>query len=185
MVFLTKKDKLAAVVREIAARHKKGQPVLVGTASVEDSELLHQLLDVAGIEHRVLNAKQDGAEAAVVAMAGRLGAVTVATNMAGRGTDIMLGGNVEFIAASKMREEYGLDPDSTPEQYDEKYPEVLAAAREQVKAEQEKVSATSLGGSTTSCVGVLAGRVIQASPGSTCPWKMISCACSTRSLSPG
>ena len=185
LVFLTKKDKLAAVVREIAARHKKGQPVLVGTASVEDSELLHQLLDVAGIEHRVLNAKQDGAEAAVVAMAGRLGAVTVATNMAGRGTDIMLGGNVEFIAASKMREEYGLDPDSTPEQYDEKYPEVLAAAREQVKAEQEKVSATSLGGSTTSCVGVLAGRVIQASPGSTCPWKMISCACSTRSLSPG
>lgn len=139
LVFLTKKDKLAAVVREIAARHKKGQPVLVGTASVEDSELLHQLLDVAGIEHRVLNAKQDGAEAAVVAMAGRLGAVTVATNMAGRGTDIMLGGNVEFIAASKMREEYGLDPDSTPEQYDEKYPEVLAAAREQVKAEQEKV----------------------------------------------
>ena len=139
LVFLTKKDKLAAVVKEIAVRHKKGQPVLVGTASVEDSELLHQLLDVAGIEHRVLNAKQDGAEAAVVAMAGRLGAVTVATNMAGRGTDIMLGGNVEFIAASKMREEYGLDPDSTPEQYDEKYPEVLAAAREQVKAEQEKV----------------------------------------------
>ena len=139
LVFLTKKDKLAAVVREIAVRHKKGQPVLVGTASVEDSELLHQLLDVAGIEHRVLNAKQDSAEAAVVAMAGRLGAVTVATNMAGRGTDIMLGGNVEFIAASKMREEYGLDPDSTPEQYDEKYPEVLAAAREQVKAEQEKV----------------------------------------------
>ena len=139
LVYLTKKDKLAAVVREIAARNKKGQPVLVGTASVEDSELLHQLLDVAGIKHQVLNAKQDGAEAAVVAMAGCKGAVTVATNMAGRGTDIMLGGNVEFIAAGKMRDEYGLDPESTPEEYDEKYPEVLAEAREQVKAEHEEV----------------------------------------------
>lgn len=139
LVYLTKKDKLAAVVSEIAARHEKGQPVLVGTASVEDSELLHQLLDVAGIKHQVLNAKQDGAEAAVVAMAGRKGAVTVATNMAGRGTDIMLGGNVEFIAAGKMRDEYGLDPDSTPEEYDEKYPEVLAEAREQVKTEHEEV----------------------------------------------
>lgn len=139
LVYLTKRDKLAAVVKEIAVRHKKGQPVLVGTASVEDSELLHQLLDIAGIEHQVLNAKQDKAEAAVVAMAGRKGAVTVATNMAGRGTDIMLGGNVEFIADEMMHEEYGLDSESTPDEYDEKYPMALAAAREQVEAEHEEV----------------------------------------------
>ena len=90
LIFRTKKEKLAAIVRDVAKRHKKGQPVLLGTASVESSEVVSSLLDVAKIPHQVLNAKQHDKEAAVVAVAGRKGAVTVATNMAGRGTDIKL-----------------------------------------------------------------------------------------------
>ena len=95
LIYRTKKEKLAAIVKDVAKRHAKGQPVLLGTASVESSEVVSTLLDVAKIPHQVLNAKQHEKEAAVVAVAGRKGAVTVATNMAGRGTDIMLGGNVE------------------------------------------------------------------------------------------
>ena len=105
LIFRTKKEKLAAIVRDVAKRHKKGQPVLLGTASVESSEVVSSLLDVAKIPHQVLNAKQHDKEAAVVAVAGRKGAVTVATNMAGRGTDIMLGGNVEFLADAKLKSE--------------------------------------------------------------------------------
>ena len=106
LIFRTKKEKLAAIVRDVAKRHKKGQPVLLGTASVESSEIVSSLLDVANIPHQVLNAKQHDKEAAVVAVAGRKGAVTVATNMAGRGTDIMLGGNAEFMAKAQMRREH-------------------------------------------------------------------------------
>ena len=106
LIFRTKKEKLAAIVRDVAKRHKKGQPVLLGTASVESSEVVSSLLDVAKIPHQVLNAKQHDKEAAVVAVAGRKGAVTVATNMAGRGTDIMLGGNAEFMAKAQMRKEH-------------------------------------------------------------------------------
>ena len=91
LIFRTKKEKLAAIVKDVAKRYHKGQPVLLGTASVESSEVVSSLLDVAKIPHQVLNAKQHEQEAAVVAVAGRKGAVTVATNMAGRGTDIMLG----------------------------------------------------------------------------------------------
>ena len=103
LIFRTKKEKLAAIVRDVAKRHKKGQPVLLGTASVESSEVVSSLLDVAKIPHQVLNAKQHDKEAAVVAVAGRKGAVTVATNMAGRGTDIMLGGNAEYMATNDLR----------------------------------------------------------------------------------
>ena len=103
LIFRTKKEKLAAIVRDVAKRHKKGQPVLLGTASVESSEVVSSLLDVAKIPHQVLNAKQHDKEAAVVAVAGRKGAVTVATNMAGRGTDIMLGGNAEYLAKTDLR----------------------------------------------------------------------------------
>ena len=109
LIFRTKKEKLAAIVKDVAKRHAKGQPVLLGTASVESSEVVSSLLDVAGIDHQVLNAKQHASEAKVVAVAGRKGAVTVATNMAGRGTDIMLGGNVEFLADQKRHESRRID----------------------------------------------------------------------------
>ena len=104
LIYRTKGEKLAAIIKDVDARNKKGQPVLLGTASVESSEVLSSLLDAAGIKHQVLNAKENAREAEVVAMAGRKGTVTVATNMAGRGTDIMLGGNVEFLADKKLRE---------------------------------------------------------------------------------
>ena len=138
LIFRTKKEKLAAIVRDVAKRHKKGQPVLLGTASVESSEVVSTLLDVAKIPHQVLNAKQHDKEAAVVAVAGRKGAVTVATNMAGRGTDIMLGGNVEFLADAKLKSE-GYSPDATPDEYEKRWPGTLAEIKEQVKDEHEEV----------------------------------------------
>lgn len=138
LIFRTKKEKLAAIVRDVAKRHKKGQPVLLGTASVESSEIVSSLLDVAKIPHQVLNAKQHDKEAAVVAVAGRKGAVTVATNMAGRGTDIMLGGNVEFLADAKLKSE-GYSPDDTPDEYEKRWPGTLAEIKEQVKDEHEEV----------------------------------------------
>ena len=138
LIFRTKKEKLTAIVRDVAARHAKGQPVLLGTASVESSEILSSLLDVARIPHQVLNAKQNAKEAAVVAVAGRKGAVTVATNMAGRGTDIMLGGNVEFLADAKLKAD-GYSPDDTPDEYEKRWPGTLAEVKEQVKDEHEEV----------------------------------------------
>jgi len=98
LIYKTKKEKYQAVVEDIQACHKKGQPVLVGTISIEDSELLAEQLQKKGVAHSVLNAKQHGREALVVAQAGRKGSVTIATNMAGRGTDIVLGGNAEMMA---------------------------------------------------------------------------------------
>ena len=138
LVYSTRAAKLAAVVDDIAECHETGQPVLVGTTSVEKSEELSALLTRRGIEHTVLNAKQHAREAGVVAMAGRKGAVTVATNMAGRGTDIMLGGNAEYIAVAALKEA-GLDPEETPEEYDAAWPEALAAAKESCAAEHEEV----------------------------------------------
>ncbi|MFT4147587.1 MAG: preprotein translocase subunit SecA [Micrococcaceae bacterium] len=130
--------KFDAVAKDIARRHEKGQPVLVGTTSVEKSEYLSKKLREMGIKHEVLNAKYHELEAEIVAQAGRKGAVTVATNMAGRGTDIMLGGNDEHIAVAKMKQA-GLDPEISPEQYEELWPDALKAAKEQVKAEHEEV----------------------------------------------
>ena len=138
LIFRTKKEKLAAIVKDVSERHKKGQPVLLGTASVEASEVVSSLLDVVEIPHKVLNAKQHEKEAAVVAVAGRKGAVTVATNMAGRGTDIMLGGNVEFLADAKLKEE-GYSTEDTPEEYEKLWPETLKQIKEQVKDEHEEV----------------------------------------------
>ena len=143
LIFRTKKEKLAAIVKDVAKRHHKGQPVLLGTASVESSEIVSSLLDVAKIPHQVLNAKQHEKEAAVVAVAGRKGAVTVATNMAGRGTDIMLGGNVEFLADAKLKAD-GYSPEDTPDEYEKRWPGTLAQIKEQVKDEHEEVVA--LGG---------------------------------------
>ncbi len=102
-VFVTQKAKFAAVVAEIEKRHKTGQPVLVGTVSVEKSEMLGRMLELRGVPHVVLNAKFHEKEAEIVAQAGKKGAVTIATNMAGRGTDILLGGNAEFMARKEMR----------------------------------------------------------------------------------
>ena len=104
-VYRTVNDKLAAIVEEIKARHAKGQPVLVGTVSIDKSEILSALLKRSGIPHTVLNAKQHEREAEIVAQAGKLGAVTISTNMAGRGTDIMLGGNPEYMAKAEMKKQ--------------------------------------------------------------------------------
>lgn len=138
LVYPTEKGKLAAIIDDIAERHGAGQPVLVGTASVEKSELVSRLLKERHIPHQVLNAKQHAREAQVVAMAGRKGAVTVATNMAGRGTDIMLGGNSEFIAQANLAAR-GLDPKENPEEYREQWPIALAEAEDAVEVEREEV----------------------------------------------
>jgi len=143
LVFRTEEAKYVAVVDDIAARHAKGQPVLVGTVSVEKSEYLSDQLRRRGIPHEVLNAKHNEREAAIVAQAGRKGAVTVATNMAGRGTDIMLGGNPEFMAVASLKQK-GMDPQETPEAYEAAWDDALAAAEKAVAAEHDEV--TGLGG---------------------------------------
>ncbi|MGY1632359.1 preprotein translocase subunit SecA [Geodermatophilus sp. SYSU D01186] len=139
VIYKTEQAKFDAVIDDIAERNEKGQPVLVGTASVEKSEVLSKLLLRRGIPHEVLNAKNHAREAHIVAQAGRLGAVTVATNMAGRGTDIQLGGNPDFIADEALRAR-GLSPAETPEEYEAAWDDALAKAREQVKAEHEEVA---------------------------------------------
>ncbi|NUU04731.1 preprotein translocase subunit SecA [Leifsonia sp. C5G2] len=140
LVYKNEKAKFDQVVEDIAKRHEKGQPVLVGTTSVEKSEYLSRLLAKKGVRHEVLNAKNHAREAAIVAQAGRLGAVTVATNMAGRGTDIMLGGNSEFIAVAEMNAR-GLSPVETPDEYEAAWEEVFTKVKEQVAEEAEKVIA--------------------------------------------
>ncbi len=102
-VYKTEKAKFNAVIEQIIQCHEKGQPVLVGTVSIEKSELLSNMLKRRGIQHEVLNAKFHEKEAEIIAQAGKKGAVTIATNMAGRGTDIMLGGNPEYLAKHEMR----------------------------------------------------------------------------------
>lgn len=140
LVYRTEDAKFNAVVDDIVERHAKGQPVLVGTTSVAKSERLAKQLTKRGIAHEVLNAKQHEREAAIVARAGHRGAVTVATNMAGRGTDIMLGGNVDFLADADLRSK-GLDPVETPEEYEAAWPEAVARIEKQVAAEKDEVIA--------------------------------------------
>ncbi|MEV0967428.1 preprotein translocase subunit SecA [Microtetraspora glauca] len=138
VVYKTEDAKFQACVEDIKERYDRGQPVLVGTTSVEKSEKLSRMLKRQGVPHEVLNAKNHAREAVIVAEAGRKGAVTVATNMAGRGTDIMLGGNPEFRAALEL-EQRGLSPAETPEEYDKAWGEALEKAKEAVKAEHEEV----------------------------------------------
>ncbi|MFS0733629.1 preprotein translocase subunit SecA [Microbacterium sp. 1P10UB] len=138
LVYKNEQAKFTQVVEDIAARHAEGQPVLVGTVSVEKSELLSRMLAKKGIKHEVLNAKNHAREAEIVARAGRLGAVTVATNMAGRGTDIMLGGNAEFLAVQEMKAK-GLDPVETPEEYENEWDAVYQGTRDTVAEEASKV----------------------------------------------
>jgi preprotein translocase subunit SecA len=140
LVYKNEQAKFAQVVEDIAERHEAGQPVLVGTVSVEKSEYLSRLLAKKGVKHEVLNAKNHAREAEIVARAGRLGAVTVATNMAGRGTDIMLGGNAEFLAVQEMKTK-GLDPVDTPDEYEAEWDGVYEAVRSRVAEEGEKVVA--------------------------------------------
>ncbi len=139
LVYPTMQGKLNAIIEDIAERHKKGQPVLVGTTSVENSELIAGLLAEKRVPRQVLNAKEHEREAQVVAMAGRKGAVTVATNMAGRGTDIMLGGNAEFIAQANL-ESRGLDPEENPDEYREAWADALEDARRAVAEEHDEVA---------------------------------------------
>ena len=139
LVYRTEAAKFRAVVDDIVDRHNEGQPILVGTTSVEKSELLSRELKKAGVPHEVLNAKQHEREAAIVAMAGHKGAVTVATNMAGRGTDIMLGGSTEFLADAELRKQ-GLDPLENSEEYEAAWPATLQKMEAQVKAEHEAVA---------------------------------------------
>jgi preprotein translocase subunit SecA len=131
VVFKTKQEKFDAVIEDIEARHAEGQPVLVGTISIETSEMLGKKLKKRGVPHNVLNAKHHEREAEIVAQAGRKGAVTISTNMAGRGTDIVLGGNPEMLALAKCHGDKN-DPD---------YPEVFASFEKECSAEREEVVA--------------------------------------------
>ena len=138
LIYKNEEGKFLAVVEDIVERHKKGQPILVGTVSVEKSEHLSNLLTRRGIRHEVLNAKQHEREAAIIARAGTIGGVTVATNMAGRGTDIMLGGNPEFMADFELQRR-GIDPVEQLEQYESEWPAEIAKQKAAVAAEHETV----------------------------------------------
>ena len=139
LIYKTEEAKFIAVADDIAERHEARQPVLIGTTSVERSEYLSRQLQKRGVPHNVLNAKHHEQEAAIIAEAGRLGAVTVATNMAGRGTDIVLGGNVDFLLDMRLRDR-GLDPIDTPEEYEAAWQEELPAVKAEVVAEAEDVT---------------------------------------------
>ncbi|MDE6690805.1 MAG: preprotein translocase subunit SecA [Clostridia bacterium] len=153
-IFATVESKKKAIVEEVAKRHEEGQPVLIGTVTVDKSEEISRLLRRNGIKHNILNAKNHEREAEIVAQAGRFGAVTIATNMAGRGTDILLGGNAEYLAKKRMREE-GYDHDMievaisyadrefTPEEQTarDRYAELYAMYKAETDAEKEKVIA--------------------------------------------
>ncbi len=151
VVYKTENGKYRAIIAQVQACHAKGQPVLVGTISIERSEILSKLLKKAGVPHNVLNAKYHEQEAQIVAQAGKFGAVTIATNMAGRGTDIMLGGNAEFLAKNQLRklgyaEELIAEADSYAEtdneeilQIREKYAELIGQVKPQIAEEAQKV----------------------------------------------
>nr|WP_330391349.1 preprotein translocase subunit SecA [Peptoclostridium litorale] len=153
VVYKSEKGKFKAVVEEIEERYKTGQPILVGTIAIETSEMLSSVLKRKGIKHQVLNAKQHEKEAEIVAQAGRLGNVTIATNMAGRGTDIVLGGNPEFMTKKEMRKlgysehiislATGFAETDDPEILDARnhYSEVYSKIKGETDAEQEKVKA--------------------------------------------
>jgi preprotein translocase subunit SecA len=138
VVYKSEDAKWSAVVDDLVERHEKGQPVLVGTTSVEKSEHLSGLLLRRGVPHEVLNAKYHEKEAAIIAQAGRRSAITVATNMAGRGTDIMLGGNPESMAAAELAGR-GLSPVETPDDYEAAWADALSKAQAAVSAEHEEV----------------------------------------------
>ena len=138
VVYRTENEKFDAVVQEIEERNQKGQPILVGTTSVAKSERLSRMLKKKGIKHNVLNAVNHEAEATIIAQAGRFNAVTIATNMAGRGTDILLGGNPEFLARSDMENEWISRAAKLPNQGAVRYEDTLRTLREQYEEEVQK-----------------------------------------------
>ncbi|GAA1876056.1 preprotein translocase subunit SecA [Pseudonocardia ailaonensis] len=138
LIYKTEAAKFDAVADDIAEKHQKGQPVLIGTTSVEKSEYLSTLLTQRQVPHEVLNAKQHERESMIIAQAGHVGAVTVATNMAGRGTDIMLGGNPDFLADLELRGR-GLDPVEHREEYEAGWDAAVERMKKQVAAEAEEV----------------------------------------------
>jgi preprotein translocase subunit SecA len=138
LIYKTEEAKFDAVVDDVVERHQNGQPVLIGTTSVERSEYLSKQFTKRGVAHNVLNAKFHEQEAQIIAEAGRAGAVTVATNMAGRGTDVVLGGNPDIIADIALRKQ-GLDPVHTPEDYEAAWDDVLDQVKAEVKADADKV----------------------------------------------
>ena len=138
LIYRTEEAKFEAIVKDVAERYQKGQPVLIGTASVAKSEILSGSLKRAGVKHEVLNAKQHEREAAIIAMAGAKGAVTVATNMAGRGTDIILGGNAEFLADKKLHDS-GIDALENSEEYEKLYPELLEDLEKETQVGHDEV----------------------------------------------
>ena len=142
VVYKTEKAKFNAVIDKIIACHEKGQPVLVGTVTIEKSEILSGMLKRRGIKHNVLNAKHHEKEAEIIAQAGQFGAVTIATNMAGRGTDIMLGGNAEYLAKASLRHD-GLSEEIINEAtgFAETDDADILSAREKYKAEYDKFKA--------------------------------------------
>jgi len=153
VIYKNEKAKFGAVIERIIECHQKGQPVLVGTVSIEKSEMLSKLLSRRGVKHEVLNAKYHEKEAEIIAQAGKLGAVTIATNMAGRGTDIILGGNPEFLAKNEMRRMgyyenllaevtgYGATKDKELIEARETFKKLEAKYKESIKEEAEKVKA--------------------------------------------
>ena len=138
LIYKNEEVKFNMVVEDIVDRHAKGQPVLVGTTSVEKSEYLSVLLAKRGVRHEVLNAKNNAREAAIIAMAGRFGSVTVATNMAGRGTDIMLGGNAEFLTVEALAKK-GLNSEESPAEYETAWAAEFEKIKQEVAVEAEKV----------------------------------------------
>ena len=206
IVYKTKEGKYRAVVEQIRACHEKGQPVLVGTVSIEISELVSKMLTRAGVKHNVLNAKNHEKEAEIVAQAGKFGAVTVATNMAGRGTDIMLGGNAEFMAKAELRkkgisdellaEATGHAETENQEILDARrdFAEAEARYKEEIKEEAQRVRAagglfilgTERHESRRIDNQLRAARDVRATPAraaSSCPWRTISSGCSAPSAS--
>ena len=138
LIYKTEEAKYIAVVDDVSERYEKGQPVLIGTTSVERSEYLSRQFQKRRIPHNVLNAKYHEQEAAIIAEAGRRGGITVATNMAGRGTDIVLGGNVDFLTDLRLRAR-GLDPVETPEEYEKAWHEDLPVVKEEASKEAAQV----------------------------------------------
>jgi preprotein translocase subunit SecA len=138
LIYKTEEAKYIAVVDDVAERYDKGQPVLIGTTSVERSEYLSRQFQKRRIPHNVLNAKYHEQEAGIIAVAGRRGGITVATNMAGRGTDVVLGGNVDFLTDQRLRER-GLDPVATPDEYEEAWHAELPVVKEEAGKEATEV----------------------------------------------
>lgn len=138
MVYKTETAKYCAVVEEIAGCYQQGQPVLVGTITIEKSEILSRMLKKRGVPHNILNAKNHEKEAEIIAQAGRLQAVTIATNMAGRGTDIILGGNPEFLSQTEMRKRHG-DIELVEMQEHDQYKKLMAKFKSQTEVEHQQV----------------------------------------------